>query len=137
MLEARTIGSDQSKSSNLERTLPSYPSKNIKVPEGVTGKKTALADGQEIVCTELAKSISLPENPGLLGNDSDVHETKNKNVVFDFQDFLENITVENDTLDVREEMSEKSESLFVELEPESNALRNGCLLYTSPSPRDA
>lgn len=124
MLEARTIGSDQSKSSNVERTLPSYPSKNTKVPEGVTGK-TALADGQEIVCTELAKSISLPENPGLLGNDSDVHETKNKNVVFDFQDFLETVTVEKDTLDVREEMSEKSESPFVALEPESYALRNG------------
>ncbi|KAK2569051.1 Sorting nexin-29 [Acropora cervicornis] len=124
MLEARNIGSDQSKSSNLERTLPSYPSKNTKVPEEMTGK-TALADGQEIVCTELAKSVSLPDNPGLLGNDSDVHETKNKNVVFDFQDFLENVTVENDTLDVREEMSEKSESPFLALEPESNALRNG------------
>lgn len=124
MVEARNIGSDQRKSSNLEHTLPSYPSKNKNVPEEMTGK-TAFTDGQEIVCTELAKSISWPDNTGLLGNDSDVRETKNINVVFDFQDFLENVTVENDTLDVWEEMSEKSKSPFVAQEPESNALRNG------------
>lgn len=124
MVEARNLSSDQSNSSSLGHTLPSYPGKNTKVPEGMTGK-TELVDGQEIVFTELARSVSLPDNPSLLGKDSEADETKNEMGVFDFQDFLENLTVENDTLDVQEEVSEKGKSPFVALEPESNAPRNG------------
>ena len=56
--------------------------------------KSSRVDGQEIVFTEISKSISLPDNSIPVENIAEGNQTKNKNNIFNLEEFLENITVE-------------------------------------------
>lgn len=120
--EAINLSSDESKSSGLAHTFSSsYPGNITVVPEGLTGKSSCV-DGQQIVFTEVTKSLSLPENSPFLENKTEVSESKGKHGVFNFEDFLENLTVEQNSLVAKRALTGESESNFVAVEPKNDIL---------------
>ena len=82
------------KSSSLGHTRSSSYPGNVTVVSEESERKCSRVDGQEIVLTEISKSISLPDNSIPVENIADGNQTKNKNSTFNFDEFLENITVE-------------------------------------------
>ena len=82
------------KSSSLGHTRSSsYPGNITVVSEG-SEMKSSRVDGQQIVFTEISKSISLPDNSIPVENVAEGNQTKSKNTIFNLEEFLENITLE-------------------------------------------
>lgn len=71
----------------------SYPGNITVVSEG-SEMKSSRVDGQEVVFTEISKSISLPDNSIPVENIAEGNQTKSKDTIFNLDEFLENITVE-------------------------------------------
>ena len=69
----------------------SYPGNITIVPEGTTDKKSRV-NGEEILFTEITKSISLPDNSVAIENTVGVIPKANKTSSFDLEDFLENVS---------------------------------------------
>ncbi|KAL9955431.1 hypothetical protein ACROYT_G036758 [Oculina patagonica] len=69
----------------------SYPGNITVVSEGFTEKRSHV-NGQEILFTEITKSISLPDN-SVVENIAETTSKDSKNSSFDLEDFLENVTV--------------------------------------------
>lgn len=69
----------------------SYPGNITVVAEGTTEKKSRV-NGQEIIFTEITKSISLPDNLVVVENIADSPPKATKTSSFDLEDFLENVT---------------------------------------------
>ena len=69
----------------------SYPGNITVVPEGNTEKKSRV-NGQEILFTEIAKSISLPDNSVAVENTAGDTPKTTKTSSFDLEDFLENVS---------------------------------------------
>lgn len=94
----------------------SYPGNITVVSEG-SAAKSSCVNGQEIVFTEITKSISLPDNSVALENTTESKPTKGKSSSFDLEDFLQNVIVEPryDTVGeaVEEAPTEKDTENFV------------------------
>ena len=71
----------------------SYPGNITVVAEGTTEKKSRVS-GQEILFTEVTKSISLPDNSVAVENIAVDTPKATKTSSFDLEDFLENVTSE-------------------------------------------
>ena len=69
----------------------SYPGNITVVAEGTTDKKSRV-NGEEILFTEITKSISLPDNSVAIENTVGVIPKTNKTSSFDLEDFLENVS---------------------------------------------
>ena len=81
-----------SKTSTLGHSRSSsYPGNITVVAEGTTEKKSRV-NGQEIVFTEITKSISLPDNSVAQENIADSTPKATKNISVDLDDFLQNVT---------------------------------------------
>lgn len=69
----------------------SYPGNITVVPEDSTEKRSRV-NGQEILFTEITKSISLPDNSVAVENIAENTPKDSKNSSFDLEDFQENVT---------------------------------------------
>ena len=84
--------SSDSKTSTVGHSRSSsYPGNITIVAEGTTEKKSRV-NGQEILFTEVTKSISLPDNSVAIENIADDTPKATKTSSFDLEDFLENVT---------------------------------------------
>ncbi len=97
--EASTSNSESKTSTVGHSRSSSYPGNITVVPEGSTEKRS-LVNGQEILFTEITKSISLPDNSVTVENFAENMAKGSKNSSFDLEDFLENVT-ENVTVKPR------------------------------------
>ena len=92
--EETSSSNSPSKTSSLGHNRSSSFPGNISVAtEGSTEKKSRV-NGQEILFTEITKSISLPDNSTGVDNVAEIIPQQSKNSSFDLEDFLENVKSE-------------------------------------------
>ena len=89
--ETFKINSDSKTSTTGHTRSSSYPGNFAVVAEGTTEKKSSV-NGQEIVFTEITKSISSPDNSMAVENIADSTTKATKTSTFDLEDFLENVS---------------------------------------------
>lgn len=89
--ETFKTNSDSKTSTTGHTRSSSYPGNIAVVAEGTT-EKTSRVNGQEIVFTEITKSISLPDNSMAVENIADSTTKAIKTSSFDFEDFLEKVS---------------------------------------------
>ena len=89
--ETFKTNSDSKTSTTGHTRSSSYPGNIAVVAEGTT-EKTSRVNGQEIVFTEITKSISLPDNSMAVENIADSTTKAAKTSSFDFEDFLEKVS---------------------------------------------
>ena len=91
--DTSTSNSDSKTSTMGHSRSSSYPGNITIVAEGSTEKKSRV-NGQEILFTEITKSISLPDNSVVVENITESTPEDSKNSSFDLGDFLENVAAE-------------------------------------------
>lgn len=86
--------SSDCKPSSLGHTRSSSYPGNITVETEGSAVKTSRVNGQDIVFTEITKSISLPDNSVPVESIEEVHQTKDKTTILNFENLPENVCVE-------------------------------------------
>lgn len=86
--------SSDCKPSSLGHTRSSSYPGNITVGTEGSAVKTSRVNGQDIVFTEITKSISLPDNSVPVESIEEVHQTKGKTTILNLENLPENVCVE-------------------------------------------